>query len=220
MPTIATFGAASLRALGFGADTASGGVAAVYVNSRSYSAGASNTLSTLGAQVGDLAVVYGAVPTSPGGAWVLLNSGDTGVYYRVLTSADVSGTITGTGDNWLLSIVRGPTQAVFRVNSSAGGSSSVTITGFAPSTGSCGLFTAARHFIPGSGGTPGLPTTPATWTSRQVNNNTAGDAGFRLADRLSPAQSYYNTEDIQWTTFFQSIPGEGSELAVYEYVRV
>lgn len=222
MPLLSTRGAAS--ALGYGI-AASQGAAASFIASET-GTGASSSFTSLGAQAGDLAVLYGSeggsAPTSGGGAWSTASGGTLVPYYRVLTSGDIaaSGGVTSSAP-WGMTIYRGPKSLVWKTDGgSISGPDPQTITGFTPAATCSGLLTVARHYVPGSGGTPGLPLTPATWASRQTWSNNAGDADRRIADRLSPANSAYAGQAITWNAYFGSQPSEGDEIAVFELRNV
>jgi hypothetical protein len=179
----------------------------------------SDALEDLGAMAGDFAVVIGGAPTS-GGAWTTVTGGPVTLYVRELSAADLvsSGKIRVQTNSWAYTIHRGPKALAFKAAGGAGGGATANITGFAKNIAHSGLLTVSAHYIPGSGGTPGLPTSPATWTSRVTFGNTAGDTEYRIADRLMPANTaYVDSETIVWTTYFGSVPGEGSDLAVYEF---
>ena len=215
MPLLSTRGAASV--LGF----RTGGTPRAVLIASQASTGASSSFTALGAQVGDLAVLYGSeggsAPTSGGGAWSTASGGSLVPYYRVLTAGDIaaSGAVTSSAP-WGLTIYRGPATLVYRTGASGSGADPQTLAGFAASALAAGLLTLSRHYIPSSGGTPGLPLTPTTWASRLTWGNNAGDADRRIADRLSPANAPYAGQSITWNAYFTSSPGEGDQLDVFE----
>jgi len=181
----------------------------------------SPVLSSIGVQAGDFGLILGTdntgSPVSGGGAWTSITSYQTG---RLLTDADIasSGRIGCQNGSWAYAFYRGPRSAVqVDHDVESGGAATATIPGFAKHSSHVGLVATARHYIAGSGGTPGLPTTPATWISRHVFGDLPGNARYRIADRLSPANALYvDGTDIQWTTYFGSQPAEGDEIWILE----
>jgi len=196
---------------------ASGSVGGTGNSSLSYSP----VLSSIGVQAGDFGLILGTdntgSPVSGGGAWTSITSYQTG---RLLTGADIasSGRVGCQNGSWAYAFYRGPRSAVqVRHDVESSGNATATIPGFAKHSTHVGLVATARHYIAGSGGTPGLPTTPATWTTRRVFGDLPGNAYYRIADRLSPANALYvEGTGIQWTTYFGSIPAEGDEIWILE----
>lgn len=181
------------------------------------------TLTSIGVQAGDLAIVYPAetagAPSSGGGSWTTVGGGTA--YFRLLTGGDIaaSGKIGCVAGNFAYAVYRGPRSIAFIASDTvSGGEPTKTIAGFTKHSTHAGLLSLSRHYVPLNGGTPGLPTTPATWTTRQIVGNNADDAYRRIADRLMPANTLYvDGTDIQWTTYFGSIPAEGDTIAIFEF---
>lgn len=181
------------------------------------------TFTSLGAQVGDLAVFMGttgtfssSAVTSPGGAWS--SAGGQYVQYRKLTAGDFTGVgaLGAPGGPYGYAIYRGASSLAFVVGDSGGGATR-TMAGYAKHAAHVGMVATSRHHVPGSGGTPGLPTTPTTWISRRTFSNYDGNNNCRIADRLTPPNAVYvDNAGINWSTFFQSVAAEGDEIWIFE----
>ena len=144
---------------------------------------------------------YGGVVSSPGGAWIndlhtWSYSYDIHCYKRLLTSSDISGTISITGVNYApvtCVVYRGPTSAVeMGYAESAGGDTTLSLTRTSRAGNSLGQVT----WLSDRSG-DGSPIPPTGFTARTGPNATGTFTGS-IADRIDGTQPVGSGSDV-WT---------------------
>lgn len=177
-----------------------------FIGTGSFTSSTSAALSTMGAQVGDLAVVLmvfsGSITSGSGAAWAYLNVYDAGarVAYRVLTAPDVSAGVSAPYGGKLIFYRGGATLALATNGSGFNAAHSATAAGFTRSAGHAGLFGVTRSIDASYEGV-GL-SAPATFLNRSVTTNFdygGHQNAIAAFDRLTPPNARYEGQGFTFT---------------------